>query len=117
MTNRLTPLQQAASDRVAARHAEMLSRAKILIRAQCGGRHFPWDDLPRCIAQYKRDFELPPETELIGRVHRRFENNLPVDVGVPLEIALASAAEIAAKRSGQLPVASDQSETPKTPLY
>jgi hypothetical protein len=108
MTNRLTPLQQAAADRVGAQHAEMFSRSKILIRAQCGRRHFPWDDLPRCMAQYKQDFELPPEAELIGCVHRQFENNLPVDVGVPLEIALASAAEIAAKRSGQLPVAGDQ---------
>jgi hypothetical protein len=109
MTDRLTPLQQAAADRVAAQHAEMLSRAKILIRAQCGRRHFPWDDLPRCIAQYKQDFELPPETELIGRVHRQFENNLPTDVGVPLEIALASEAEIAARMSPSAPgVAADQ---------
>jgi hypothetical protein len=101
MTTPLTHLQQEAAERVAVRHAEMLSRAKILIRAQCGRRHFPWDDLPRCIAQYKHDFELPPETALIGCVHRAFDNNLPTDVGVPLEMALASAAEIAARGSDQ----------------
>jgi hypothetical protein len=77
--------------------AEMDARPKVFIRAQCGGRHFPWDDLKRCVAQYKQDFGLPPETVLVGQVYRKIVAGAPVDSGVEIITALASDAELKAK--------------------
>jgi len=89
--------------------AEMDARPKVFIRAQCGGRHFPWDDLKRCVAQYKRDFGLSAETVLIGRVYRKFVAGAPVDPGVDLVTALASEAELQAKTAAK---AADFGELP-----
>ncbi|HET6327061.1 MAG TPA: hypothetical protein VFG04_20440 [Planctomycetaceae bacterium] len=77
-----------------------MSEPKMLIYAQCGRRHYPTDDVTANVAAYKEAFGLPPETKLLGRVHREFdESRNPTDAGEPIETALASAAELAVKAS------------------
>ncbi len=70
----------------------------MLIYAQCGRRHYPTDDLAANVAAYRQAFGLPETTRLVGRVHRLFDTaRNPIDSGEPIEVALASAAELAAK--------------------
>jgi hypothetical protein len=71
---------------------------KMLIHAQCGRRHYPSDDLAANVAEYKLAFGLPTDCTLIGKVHRTFDAaRQPTDAGEPIEVALASAAELAAR--------------------
>jgi hypothetical protein len=71
---------------------------QMLIYAQCGRRHYPTNDLAANVADYKQAFGLPESTKLIGRVHRQFDAaRNPTDPGVPIEVDLASAVELAAK--------------------
>lgn len=80
----------------------MASEPKMLLHAQCGRRHFPTDDVAANVAAYKEAFGLPPITKLVGRVHRQFDaTRNSIDAGEPIETALASAAELAAKAAAQ----------------
>ena len=75
-----------------------MSEPRMLIYAQCGRRHYPTDDLTANVAAYRQAFGLPEATRLIGRVHRQFDSaRNPIDAGEPIEVALASAAELTAK--------------------
>jgi hypothetical protein len=75
-----------------------MSETKMLIYAQCGRRHYPTDDVTANVAAYKEAFGLPPETKLLGRVHREFDDSRnATDAGEPIETSLASAAELAEK--------------------
>jgi hypothetical protein len=75
-----------------------MSEPKMLIYAQCGRRHYPTDDVTSNVAAYKEAFGLPAASKLVGRVHREFDaTRNPTDAGEPIETALASAAELAAK--------------------
>jgi len=75
---------------------------RMLLHAQCGRRHFPSDDVAANAAAYKQAFGLAPETKLVGRVHRQFDTGRqPIDRGEPIEVALASAAELAAQARKQ----------------
>jgi hypothetical protein len=70
----------------------------MLLQAQQGRRHYPTDDLAANVAEYKAAFGLPDSAILVGRVHRQFDTaRNPTDLGEPIETALASAAELAAK--------------------
>ncbi len=75
-----------------------MSEPQMLIYAQCGRRHYPTDDLAANVAEYRQAFGLPESTRLVGRVHRQFDAaRNPLDAGEPIEVALASAAELAVK--------------------
>ena len=75
-----------------------MSEPQMLIYAQCGRRHYPTGDLAANVAAYRQAFGLPETTRLVGRVHRQFDTaRNPIDAGEPIEVALASAAELTAK--------------------
>jgi hypothetical protein len=78
--------------------SEPMSEPKMLIYAQCGRRHYPTGDLAANVSAYRQAFGLPETTRLVGRVHRQFDTaRNPIDAGEPIEVALASAAELTAK--------------------
>ena len=75
-----------------------MTEPRMLIYAQCGRRHYATDDLVANVASYKEAFALPVSAALVGRVHREFDAaRNPIDAGEPIETALASAAELAAR--------------------
>lgn len=81
-----------------------MSEPQMLIYAQCGRRHYPTDDLAANVAEYRQAFGLPESTRLVGRVHRQFDAaRNPLDAGEPIEVALASAAELAVKAAKNQP--------------
>ncbi|HXY36258.1 MAG TPA: hypothetical protein VEI07_18625 [Planctomycetaceae bacterium] len=93
MSEPTRPATAASKEDVGANAEPMM-----LLHAQCGRRHFPSDDVAANVAAYKQAFGLAPETMLVGRVHRQFDaGRQPIDRGEPIEVALASATELAAK--------------------
>jgi hypothetical protein len=91
-----------------------MSEPTMLLQAQQGRRHYPTDDLTANVAEYKAAFGLPPATKLVGRVHRQFDSaRNPTDLGEPIETALASAAELAAKATAQTSQRVEPTEEPR----
>lgn len=88
-----------------------MSEPQMLIYAQCGRRHYPTDDLAANVAEYRQAFGLPESTRLVGRVHRQFDAaRNPLDAGEPIEVALASAAELAVKAAKPRPLSMTSEE-------
>jgi hypothetical protein len=82
-----------------------LERPKMIIHTnQCGQRHFATTSVAENVRLYKQAFGLAESTVLVGMVYTQIVNTHAVGPGVPIEVALANEAELAAKASK--PVAS-----------
>ena len=91
-------VRQTVAEREAA-HREFMAASKMIIRAQQGTRHYPDEDIKKNASLYREEFAYPAEMPLIGQVWfaGQIANNAPVGPGTPVAVALASAAEVAAK--------------------